>query len=296
MTDLARTLLLEPGVSDARHYARRVRVLAVVHVALFLVAIVGLALLVWRASMFVTLAQRSNVETLTIAFFLLFFGYFAVATFPGAVGAVRIAFHALGVPRDLGKPGPGPSAAFDKAVELEGRGGEPWELELRDAHGSLGRLRFDGVRVSHLDAPRGGSSSLLGFVERKLDEITGSELEVVQWGSTDKEGLLQYAALAHAMRATWPTVRITEAQRAALERDVRALCPALRDEAFLPDWEYQGEHKLPIIPEPLGIVSLSRNQRRVDPLSSMTAALVIVAGVVALLVLFVVRPPWVPGH
>jgi hypothetical protein len=34
MTDLARALLMEPGVSDARHYARRVRSLAIVHVAL----------------------------------------------------------------------------------------------------------------------------------------------------------------------------------------------------------------------------------------------------------------------
>ena len=82
----------------------------------------------------------------------------------------------------------------------------------------------------------------------------------------------------------------------SLENDLSALCPALRSEAFLPDWEFQGEHKLPIIPEPLGIISLGRRERRVDPLSSMGLTLVIVAAAIALIVWFIVRPPWVPGR
>jgi hypothetical protein len=94
----------------------------------------------------------------------------------------------------------------------------------------------------------------------------------------------------------WPTVVITEAQRESLENDLSALCPALRSEAFLPDWEFQGEHKLPIIPEPLGIISLSRKEKRVDPLSAMVAAVSIVAIVVALVIFFIVRPPWIPGR
>src|SRR6185295_4601067 len=121
--DISRTALREPGVSDPRHYARRVHWLAVVHPSLFLCSLVGFTLLIWRGEFFVTLSQRSNVETLTIAFFLLYFGYFAVVTFQGAVGGVRIAvFHLRArVQRDrrslearriaaLGPRGQGPSA------------------------------------------------------------------------------------------------------------------------------------------------------------------------------------------
>jgi hypothetical protein len=315
--DISRAALREPGVSDPRHYARRVRWLAVVHPCLFLCSLVGFMLLIWRGEFFVTLSQRSNVETLTIAFFLLYFGYFAVVTFQGAVGGLRIAvFHLRArLQRDpgsvetrrvaaLGPRGRGPSAAFDKAIELEGRPGQPVELELCDAAGSMGQLRITGVHVVHLGAFRGGSNTLLAYLERKLAAITGVELSIVQWGSTDDEGLSQYVAISQALRTlgatlattTWPTVVLGDDQRLALERELGALCPALRDEALLPDWEFEGEHKLPIIPEPLGIISLSRSERRVDPLSSMLSALVIVAVVVGLICLFLARPPWVPGR
>jgi hypothetical protein len=76
---------------------------------------------------------------------------------------------------------------------------------------------------------------------------------------------------------------------------MRDICPAVREESFLPDVEYEGEHKIPIIPEPLGIISLQRHERRVDPLSSLGTCLAIVAVVTALLVWFAWRPPWVPG-
>jgi hypothetical protein len=315
--DPSRAVLRGPGISDPGHYARRVRWLAAVHVALFLAAIAGEALLIWRGEFFVTLSQRSNVETLTIAFLLLFFGYFAVITAHGAVGGVRIAAYALraAATRDrarvedrklaaLGARGPGAIAAFDRAIEIADRPGEPWELELRDDHGSMGRIRIAGVRVQHVDAFRGGSNSLLGYFEAKLEELTGAELSIIQWRSTGEEPLRQYVVTAEAIRAlgraldaaVWPTVVLTADQQRALERDLSALCPALRDEAFLPDWEYEGEHKLPIIPEPLGIVSLSRSERRVDPLSSLSAVLVVVVLVVALICFFLARPPWVPGR
>jgi hypothetical protein len=314
--DLPRVALREPGVANARDYARRVRGLAVVHPCLFVASIVGFVLLIWRGEFFVTLSQRSNVETLTIAFFLLYFGYFAVVTAHGALGSVRIALFALRArlsrdPRGvdaarvavLGKRGPGAAAAFDKAIELEGRPGQPWEIELHDASGSLGRLRISGVRVEHLDTFRDGSNTLLAYLERKITAITGSELTIVHWRSTGGEELLQYAVTSDALRAlgdklstrVWPTIVLGDAQRLALEREMCALCPALRDEAFLPDWEFEGEHKLPIIPEPLGIISLSRAERRVDPLASLSSVLVMVVIVVAVICFFLARPPWLPG-
>jgi hypothetical protein len=315
--DLSHAALRAPGILDPEHYGRRVRWLAVVHVSLFVASLVGFVLLIWRGEFFVTLSQRSNVETLTIAFFLLFFGYFSVITAHGALGGVRIGIYHLRarLGRDrarveadkaaaLGPRGPGAAAAFDRAIELDGKPGEPWEIALGDGHGSLGRIRVSGVRLEHLDAFRGGSNSLLGYFEGKLAQITGADISIVQWKSTACEAMLQYAATADAVRSlgraldkpVWPTLVLGAEQRQTLERELCALCPALRDEAFLPDWEYEGEHKLPIIPEPLGIISLSRSERRVDPLSSLSAALVIVVVVVALICFFLARPPWVPGR
>jgi hypothetical protein len=307
--DLARAVLMEPGVSDAAHYARRVRWLAIVHLSLFLLSLVGFGLLVWKGRFFVTLSQRSNVETLTIAFFLVFFGYFAVVTAPGAVGAIRIALLHGNEKRkqeqlSRRKRSKGAGAAFDKAIEIAGRPNEPFDIELRDEHGSLGRLHFHGVKVEHVDAFRDGSNSLLGYVEQHIYKVTGHEVEIVQWESTSEEEMLQYVAISDGIRAigckleadTWPRVTITEDQLRTIEEDLGKLCPALRSEVLLPDWEFEGEHKLPIIPEPLGIISLSRRERRVDPLSAMTAAVAIVAVVVALITLFIVRPPWIPGH
>jgi hypothetical protein len=310
-------VLRAPGVSDPRHYARRVIWLAIVHVALWLAAVAGFVLLVWRGEFFVTLAQRSNVETLTIAFFLVLFGYFAFVTSPGAIGALRIAWWRTRLRtakdparieaqrlRALGECGEGASAAFDKAIELEGAPHEPWEIELRDDVGSLGRLRFDGVRVQELDMPRSGSNTLLGYVERKLAELARADIAIVQWESTDEEDLRQYVATAAAFRAlgrkldapTWPAITLTTAARDVLAQELSAVCGALRDELFLPDWEFSGEHKLPIIAEPLGIISLSRSERRVDPLSSMLTALVVIALVIGLICFFLARPPWIPGR
>ena len=66
--DLPHVALRGPGVSEPAHYAKRVRWLAVVHVTLFVASLAGISLLIWRGEFFVTLSQRSNVETLTIAF------------------------------------------------------------------------------------------------------------------------------------------------------------------------------------------------------------------------------------
>jgi hypothetical protein len=307
--DIARIVLMEPGISDPAHYGRRVRWLAAVHFLLFVVALVGFALLVWRATFFITLAQRTNVETLTITFFLLFFAYFAVVTAPGAYGALRIASKGGNERRKQSaiekRPRvAGASAAFDRAIELAGKPGEPFNLELRDGAGSLGRVHVSGVKAQHVDAFRGGSNTLLGYVERHLSKVSGQRISVVQWGATAEEEVLQLVAISDALRAigkkleieTWPTVVLTEEQRQALEDELGKLCPALRNEAMLPDWEFEGEHKLPIIPEPLGIISLSRTEKRVDPLSAMTAVLTIVAIVVALITFFIVRPPWMPGR
>src|ERR687888_732360 len=94
--DATRRFITEPGADNAEQYTRRVRRLATWYMALFGLSLVGVGLLIWRAQLFVTLTQRSNVETLTLAFLLVFFVYLAVISSPGAWGTLRMVRHSLG--------------------------------------------------------------------------------------------------------------------------------------------------------------------------------------------------------
>jgi hypothetical protein len=182
--DFARSVVRAPDVGDAAAHRRRVTGLCLIHPSLFAAAATGFGLLVWRGRFFVTVAQRSNIETLTIAFFLFFFAYLVSLTARGAWGGLRVGWYR-----------------------------------------ARARLSRDPDRVERAKAATLGAPG-----------------------------------------------------------------------SVLPDWEFEGEHKLPIIPEPLGVISLQRSERRVDPLSSMLSALVVVAFIVALIAWFIVRPPWVPGR
>ena len=129
-------------------------------------------------------------------------------------------------------------------------------------------------------------------------------LQVGGWQTIDDESTEQYLGLvrfaqnlARKLDTTelWPRVTVSEADCQEVERRLSAICPALRDEAFLPEWEYGGEHKLPIIPEPLGLLSLSRTEKRVDPQASMGCAVLVVVTTVVIFALLTRFPPWVPG-
>src|SRR5689334_21408908 len=90
--DLARRLIREPDIVNPAQYRRRVRQLAAAYHSAFILALVGIGLLLYFGRFFVTLTQRSNVETLTIAFFLVFFAYVAHLTARGAWGGrVKVA-------------------------------------------------------------------------------------------------------------------------------------------------------------------------------------------------------------
>jgi hypothetical protein len=319
--DAARRIIREPDVSDPRHYRRRVAELAAVYVAMFTLSAAGIVLLLVYGRLFVTLSQRSNVETLTIAFFLLFFGYIALISARGAwgglrIGAYRIAARLARNPRAverrkiaaLGASSSRQAVAVNLLIEREDRPGEPFELRVADESGCVGTIRVDGVRVEHRSGHREGSSEMLAYFVRQVSKVLGSdpeELEVVHWKAVDDEGWYQYVAGVESMRLLgrrlggdplWPRLTLSQAQCDELERRMAAVCRAVREEAFLPQLEYEGEHKIPIIPEPLGIISIGRHERRVDPLSSMGLALVIVAAAIALIIWFIVRPPWVPGR
>ena len=323
MSRIEEAAIREPGAQSAPEFARRVRRLALFYVLIFVGAVVGIALIIWKAQLFVTLAQRSNVETLTIAFVFVFFAYLAAISAPGALGVARLLYYELparlGRDRDaverrkweaLGPAGQDPPrAALNRVVELEGHPCEAFELGVADHIGRMGVLRVDGAEIMHAEARQDGSNTLLGYFVHQVGDVLGARgvqanLDVVEWRRIDDEATEEYLGMVRFARnlerhlradELWPKVRLTDADCAELERRLALVCPALRNESFLPHWEYAGEHKLPLIPEPLGLVSLSRSERRVDPEASLGCAVLVVVAAVAVLLLFIKFPPWVPG-
>jgi hypothetical protein len=323
MQAFARRLVREPGVATVEQYRKRVYRLARIYAGLFGASLLGIALLIWQGQFYVTLTQRSNVETLTLLFLLVFFGYVAVLSFPGATGAARIAYFWLlarlnkdrrAIERRklqaLGPPGQeGPVAALNLVLEREGAPCRPFELHIADEIGPMGVLRVDGARVVYVQAPRRAPQDVIAFLVEQINALVAARgvptrLDVVEWKEISDEDTERYLNLVQFARnlerrlsahELWPKLVLREPELHELERRLAAICPALRDEAFLPDWEYEGEHKVPIIPEPLGLLSLGRRERRVDPLASMGCALIIVLGAVVILGLFILFPPWVPG-
>ncbi len=321
MSDFGRHFVREPATSDADEYARRVHWLAAIYVVLFFVSIVGVALLTWRGKFFVTLAQRSNVETLTIAFFLVFFAYIAALSARGALGAVRLgAFAAIGVlrGRDAGEAAlarafarqrtrRAPSAALSFVVEREEAPGQGFAFRLEDAWGYAGEIRVDAARVAYHG--HGGSNNLLAYFAHQVqlaiqDRYPGVDLDPVHWEGVDDESQRAYLGMvafaqnlrrAFDLEELWPRVSLDAETCDAIAAQLRAVTPSVRAEAFLPDLEYTAEHKLPIIPEPLGIASLSRSERRADPVATMGLAAIVVSASVAVIAYLLILPPWVPG-
>jgi hypothetical protein len=318
---LAERVVSEPGARTPDEYARRVRWLAVLYPSITALSLAGELLLALRTRALVTLAQRSNVETLTLLFFGVFFAYVGWLGVRGVPGAARILRHAVLALRhgrdaaertkqaELGPTrGEPPRVALSVALELEGKPGAPFEVRVGDAAGQLGAVHVEGARVEHRSGPRDGSNNFLAFFAVQVGELAGKRqgrsVDVVEWAQLDQEGTSQFLGLVDFARnlsaaldrpRLWPTVVLGPADVEELERRLTALCPALRDEAWLPLWEYQAEHKLPIVPEPLGLASLGLSARRADPLASISALAVVVVAAVTVLAGVIAWPPWVPG-
>jgi hypothetical protein len=321
--DFVQTAIRETESHGPQEYRRRVRHLALAYTGLFAGSIAGIALLIWQAQLYVTLSQRSNVETLTLAFLFVFFAYVAYLSAGGAWGALRIAYYAIRVrvggdhdeierqkARTLASHrGSPPAVALNMVLEREREAGGSFRLAITDTAGAAGQIEIDGAEVRHLEALSGGSNSLLAFFVHQVNQVlqeSGREggLDIVTWKKIDDEQTEQHLGLVRFARnlerhlgaeALWPKRKLTDEDCRELERRLSEVCPALRNEAFLPDWEYEARHQLPLIPEPLGLISLQRTERRVDPVASMGCAVLVVAAVVLVLAVFIVVPPWVPG-
>lgn len=323
MESIVERAIREPDVQSPRQYARHVHRLAAAYAALFFGSLAGIVLIVWKGQLYVNLSQRSNVETLTLAFFLVFFAYLDVLSVRGALGAAHILYYAVlartRIGRDeaerrkmraIGPPTGRPAVvALNMALEREGRRGEPFAIPVRDGIGSLGAIVVDGARVSHEQSIEDGSNNLLAYFTQQVNIVLRTRgapdgLDIVEWKKINDEATAQYLGVVRFARnlerhlgsePLWPTCTVNTDDCSEVERRLSAICPALRNEAFLPHWEYEGQHQVPLIPEPLGLISLSRTEKRVDPLASMGCAVLVVLAVVIMLILIILFPPWVPG-
>jgi hypothetical protein len=318
-----RLVISEQGTRSVPEYRRRVRRLAIFYAGIVVFATSSIVMLVVRGRLFVTLAQRSNVETATIAVVILLFAYLDAVSLRGAIGAVRIA--ALSVPAAFGadrasvesrkqqhlswsedKRG---TVYLNVMVRRAGGSDEPIRIDLADDHGSLGTLCVDGAEMAHEHAPAHSSNSIFAYFEQRIEKLAEARdpnvrVSIVEWTSIDDDSALRYGSMVTFSRrleehlgcgALWPSVELTDDDLATLQREARELCPILRNEAFLPDLEYEAEHRLPIIPEPLAFVTLSRSERRADPHASMGCAFLVTLLITIIVAVTLWLPPWVPG-
>ena len=82
--------VMESPVQDVGDLRRRTTILAVIHVVLATACLALLALLVLRIKLLVTLAQRSNVETLLLLFFAAFVTVLLITTGASTLGAITL--------------------------------------------------------------------------------------------------------------------------------------------------------------------------------------------------------------
>lgn len=330
-------LIKQQGARTEEQYRRRVLALAAIYFVLNLVCLLVIFIVAWRVKLWITISQRSNVETLTFAFIFVLFLYLYITSFRGAWGAMRI-FWRNGIKRMLGRnteqlecekqaalhtcDQEGHRRAYtDVQIVRNGDEARPIIIPLRDAAGSLGELRINGVRL-YLKAEVGGiSNSIFEYIVNQVEQAVNQcaeqhsneeddegapiEINIVAWQSVDEEEAVMYYHQVEAFRRLarkldeeqqfWPTIRLHEGDVEYLKARLREVIPTLRDETLLPDVEYSAEYRIPIIPEPLGFVSLSRNEKRADPIATMGCAMVVVIAMAALLLYFIYLPPWVPG-
>jgi hypothetical protein len=321
--DVVKNVLREPQVRTAHQYRRHVLYLGCIYVTMFVSSVCGIVILTRHYKLFVTLTQRSNVETLTIAFLLIFFLYLSAVSFKGATASLRILWYrALSLWMDpldlerrkvraLGPPGESepPAVALNFLIEREGHPNEPFQFKLEDAAGSMGVICVEGALLVHDGAYRDGTYSLFPFLVYQIGGVLKSRnivhrLDIVEWLAIADESLEQYIGMTRFASnlsrhlgnvELWPKLVLTHGECRRIEGELSKICATLRDESFFPHWEYGGDHKLPIIPEPLGIISLSRGEKRVDPISSMGAAAVMALLCFMIALWMVCFRPWVPG-
>jgi hypothetical protein len=308
--------LLESPATDVKGLKRRTDLLIAFHLILTTAALAVVGLVIWRIQLLVTLTQRSNVETLVLAFIVVFLGYILVTTYRAAWGALRILFlRALG--RDRAQRWLQRYAERDEKetkrsyldVLVRGPRKGPIEIPLGDRFGEMGRVRIEGTEIALLDVPVEVPLSAFQLVAKSLEKVgttegTHDERQIVFWGSIDAEGAAAYASQTRAFdrlaevvgggERIWPRVTIDAEGIERLTRIVREATPILREALLMPDVEYEAEFSVPVVPEPFAFVQLRRRTQHADPAASIGCVTLAAVVMLALVAYVIVAPPWVP--
>jgi len=310
--------MLEATVTDVRSLRRRTNMLIAIHLLLAAVAIAVLVLVVWRAAHLVTLTQRTNVETLVLAFVVIFLGFVLVSTFRAVVGSVQLlALRAFA--RQRGQPDLQRRAAkmtredkhFYLDVIVRGPPGQPViELPIADELGEVGHVRIERAEIAFPDAPEQLSHAVVPLILNVLERagrMNGSTRppRVVFWDSLNEEAAAAYAAQVSAfsrMREAlatetpiWPELELDARGVEELALVLREATPLIRETLLLPDVEYSAEFRVPVIPEPLAFVQLNRRVEHADAVASMGCITIVTIVALAIVLYVIVLPPWVPS-
>jgi len=307
---------MESPATDPASLRRRTNWLIAIHLVLASAAVVVLALVVWRIRILITLAQRSNVETLVIAFVVIFLGYLLFTTAPATMGALRIlGYRAMG--KDRAQRALQRKARRDRKdtkrshmnVAVRGPGGRDVEIPIEDRYGKICNVKLHLTEVVFEEAPQELTHSVLQLVVQKLTEVgtldgTEHRPKVIYWDSLDEGPAEAYASQVGAFdrlekalgkQTLWPAVRIDTDGVEKIRRMLEAAAPSIRENLLLPDIEYAADFNIPIIPEPFAFMQLTRRMEHADAVASMGCATIVVLGFLTAISWILINPPWVPG-
>lgn len=307
---------MEAPAVDPPSLHRRTNWLVAIHLVLTAAAIAVLVLVIWRIRLLVTLAQRSNVETLVLAFVVIFLTYILITTGPASVGAVRLlAYRALGRERaqrrlqQKVRSDPKETKRSYLNVAVRGPRGQDVEVPIGDRFGKICGLRLHDAEIAFVDAPKELTHSVVQLVARTLEDVgrlegTDHGVKVIFWDSIDEGAAEAYASQVGAFRRLeravgerplWPVLTLDAAGIEALEAMLREAAPSLREDLLLPDIEYSAEFSIPIIPEPFAFMQLTRRKEHADAVASMGCATLVALGFLGVIAWILIDPPWVPG-
>jgi hypothetical protein len=197
---------------------------------------------------------------------------------------------------------------FDRAVASSGGEG-PVVFDCADAAGRLGTVTIRGVEVRYDPEKAGLNNFFFEYLLRRIQcrlvhRDPQLHLHIAFWNEIRGSAASAYHSTVQAFRnleaqlgkgSLWPVARLEPADVEDIENDLRAIVPALRNEAFLPDVEYEAEYSVPVLPQPLAFIQLRRTEDRADPIATMGCAAVVMTVVLAVLIAVLAWPPWVPS-
>lgn len=218
---LTEKLIKEHATRTPERYAARVRWMAAIYFALNLFSFAIIVAILWRVQFFITLAQRSNVETLVLLIVMVLALYYIASTFTGLVGAVKIVW--LNLPRlwardasalkrierrkhaALTSSKESKSAYFDLAVCLRGQPGKTIEWEVADSTGKLGDLVVDGVEIKYYPIKDGMNAAIFEFVADQIEVAmrkrdVDAQLQITQWSTIDEDQAAAYHRTVQAFQ------------------------------------------------------------------------------------------------